>query len=155
MKIYAILSLNLFLLACFEVVPPLACANEPLSPPDAMKPRTHVVELKEEAILRMGDTIQLKGTDFSAKLSGFGEPGCAMPGQSCASAVASTPTAEFQYRQGDFNCDSVSSAPIGVAKVKAKPIDRNCVLKLKYIAKANDVMDRSKVVVRLIERKKK
>ncbi len=114
-----------------------------------------MVALKEEAVLRMGDTVQLKGSDFSAKLSGFGEPGCAMPGQSCASAVASTPTAEFQYLQGDFNCDSTSSSPIGAATVKIKPIDRNCVSKLKYVVKANDVMDREKVVVRIVERKKK
>ncbi len=107
----------------------IAFAAEPNSPPDSTKPHEHIVELNQEVELRMGDTVALKGTDFSAKLVGFG------------AGYSPEPEPEFLYRQGTFTCEP---------KAKAKVKRGNCMGQLKHLVSSASVRDRTAVKVRVV-----
>lgn len=123
----------------------LVYANEPSAPSDAMKPRILLVALKENIAIRMGDTVQLKDSDFSARLSGFSRPTCAVPGENCGVVFSNLPSPEFQYREGGIDCDMSAT----------NRRDRKCMGKLKHMVTADSVTDRANVTVRVLERRKK
>lgn len=122
------------LLLLGQMLSQIAHGAEPIRPPDATKPHEHVVELNEEVEIRMGDTVALKGTDFSAKLVGFGTAG-----------NPPEPVPEFSFRQGTFTCEPKS-------KLKAKREDRKCLSLLQHSVSNGPVRDRTAVKVRVIPR---
>ena len=130
-----------------SIITSLAVAGEPNAPVDLTQPRTHIVELNQDAVIRMGDTISLKDSDFSAKLVGFGmATECAVPGQNCGAGYSPDPEPEFRYEQGTFVCEPKK-------RQKSKAVDRNCAQKLKHLVTFNHVSDRTAVTVRIVERK--
>lgn len=117
----------------------LANAAEPSVPTEMNQPRTHIVELKQKAALRMGDSITLKASEFTAKLVGFREPLCAGPQPGCASAG---PIPEFQLVQGAVTCEP-------------DPKSRACHRKLSYEVITDRVTDRAAVTARIRNRRKR
>lgn len=145
MKNHRRLSLIVALLT--SILATAAEAGEPNAPIDPLQPRTHIVELKKDTVIRMGDTVSLKDSDFSAKLVGFGMfTECAVPGQNCGAGYSPDPEPEFRYEQGTYICEPKK-------RQKIKPIDRNCLQKLKYTVTFNHISDRTAVTVRIVERK--
>lgn len=120
-----------------SVISLLAKAGEPVVPPEMNQPHTHIVELKQNAVMRMGDTVTLKGTTFSAKLVGFHEPLCPGPRPGCAGQSA---IPEFQLSDGTTTCEP-------------DPKSRACLRKLGYTLAADPVKDRAAVVVRIKNRR--
>ncbi len=120
----------------------IAFAAEPVRPSDSTKPHEHVVELNQEVEIRMGDTVALKGTDFSAKLVGFAlRTECAVPGGNCGAGYSPDPEPEFLYRQGTFTCE-----PNAKAKVKRG----GCMGQLQHVVSSASVRDRTAVKVRVV-----
>lgn len=129
--------------------PPRSFAAEPTVPPEDNRPRTHIVDLKANANMRMGDTITLKGTDFSARLVGFREPLCAGPRSNCA---GQTPIAEFELIEGPTKCEPHVKKP---GELSEDPADRRCARKFKYRVVHDPIVDRTAVVVRIRAKKKR
>ncbi|CAN5625414.1 hypothetical protein BH10BDE1_BH10BDE1_09670 [soil metagenome] len=120
-----------------------ARAAEPVAPPDHLKPKTYETSLRTLVTMRMGDTVTLKGTDFSAKLVGFTEPSCAVPGQNCGVAFKPDPYPDFEYFENGVACDP------------KKNKEAQCMAKLVHTITHEAVWDRSKVKVQIIERRKR
>lgn len=135
------------LIFILSLSPSLALANEPMVPPEDNRPHTHIVSLKTDAKMRMGDTISLKGTDFSAKLVGFREPLCAGPRSNCKDA---TPIAEFEITQGTVKCEPHVKKP---DELSEDPADRRCARKFKFRVVHDPIVDRTAVVVRIRAKK--
>ncbi len=141
-------------LASLVVVSALASENrfvagEPASPPDSTKPHQFFVALGEEVEMRVGDTVALKDTNFSAELTGFAPPtACAIPGENCGAGYTPDAMPDFAYHQGNFTCEPR-------AKAKPKKEDRKCTSKLDYILSTPPVRDRTAVKVRIVSRPKR
>ncbi len=130
------------LLLLTSITHSVAHSAEPITPPDSTQPKIHTVDLEEDVTLRMGDTVSLKGTDFSAKLVEFSEQACAVPGRNCGFAYSAEVTPEFSFRQGTTICAS-------------KKPDPTCFAKLRYMTEVDPVKDRTAIRLRIKTKIKK
>lgn len=139
----------IFILLTSSLIAAKTFAGEPLNPDDATRPQTHQVGLNESTTIRMGDTVMLKDTRFSAKLVGFTEPPtCLPPGPGCKSD--GPPRPDFQFVEGDVTCESNPKPKSPSARRRIK---QECAGKLHYAVIASPVENRAAVKVHIEEKK--